>query len=101
MQIDSEYNAKSVSLRVGEILELRLPENPTTGFRWRLEEHSGTTIVDDTLNAGAIPGQGGQRTLRFKMSAPGTYEIALRYQRRADIADQTAQSFRVSLQILP
>lgn len=32
-------NNRTAELRVGERLEVRLPENPTTGFSWAVDEN--------------------------------------------------------------
>ena len=37
-QIDQSFDGREVGLRAGQRLELSLPENPTTGFTWEIQE---------------------------------------------------------------
>ncbi len=34
-------NGRSVTIGIGDVLSLRLSENPTTGYRWKLESLLG------------------------------------------------------------
>ena len=36
MQVDRSYNEREVTVAIGEVVEISLAENPTTGFRWEL-----------------------------------------------------------------
>lgn len=75
----SEASAPRTLARDDEVV-LRLPENPTTGYRW-LVTQSGAgelALVDDRFVGGSeapVPGAGGQRVLRFAGRRPG--EVSL------------------------
>lgn len=75
------------ALRVGDVLAVDLPENPTTGYRWSVAalpaqvtelppEPAAPTEHDDLR-----PGAGGRRVLRFGAQLPGTGELRLRHGR--------------------
>jgi predicted secreted protein len=34
ISVDQNFNGQTVDLPVGQVMELRLAENPTTGYRW-------------------------------------------------------------------
>jgi inhibitor of cysteine peptidase len=75
-------NGKSIQLRQGEELVLRLPENPTTGYRWEmeraediLEQVADTYTPDPNIQFGS----GGTRELRFRARAPGTGRLELKH----------------------
>ena len=71
----------AVTIRSGQLLRLALPETPTTGYRWSLQEpcvehldlKSDTAAHPDAQ----IPGAPGLRTWVFHAKAPGACEIRL------------------------
>jgi inhibitor of cysteine peptidase len=73
----------SVQLALGEELVIRLPENPTTGYRWQFAQ-SGTGAlkeVEDRFVAGAehrggpVPGAGGHRVAKFVAEKNGSVQL--------------------------
>lgn len=83
--LSPEQNGQSVSASVGDILEVRLPENATTGYRWQVDRLDDRTVeqVDDTYDAtpSAVVGGGGTRKLTFRVKAPAPAVIELEYRR--------------------
>jgi inhibitor of cysteine peptidase len=64
---------------VGEELEVRLDENRTTGFRWRLADlPEGVALVDEGYESPSPgrPGQGGTRCFRLRPTAAGEHVVA-------------------------
>jgi len=45
LQINESSNGQEITLPVDRALEVCLPENPTTGFRWSLESKGGPACV--------------------------------------------------------
>ncbi len=82
---DQHNHGQTVQLAVGDTLELRLPENPTTGYQWV------TTTIDNTLLSELahdfIPpatdayGAGGVRILRYRALARGRSPLELTLRR--------------------
>jgi inhibitor of cysteine peptidase len=73
----------TVLLREGDTVELRLPENGSTGYVWDLvTTPDGVELVDDqvTLPSELRPGADGERRLRFTVrgAVQGPLELALR-----------------------
>lgn len=63
----------------GDTVELALPENPTTGYRWRWRLPEALQLLTDRLpqpqQPRASPGQPGCRRLSFAVTAPGKHEL--------------------------
>lgn len=70
-------DGSSFNLHVGDVVVLRLAENPTTGYRWDIIQAQGFELeADDFTNAPAAGvGHGGERALRFKATAVGAARI--------------------------
>jgi inhibitor of cysteine peptidase len=84
LRVDEGRNGHEVELFTDQILEIRLPENPTTGFRWSLVSSGGPacTLVRDYFEAlGNTPGREGSHHWRFKAAQSGEASIKLIYQR--------------------
>jgi inhibitor of cysteine peptidase len=71
-------NGKSIELKVGAEATLRLPENPSTGYRWAVDA-ADSKIVDITQSeyapASNAPGAGGETQWAIKAKAPGSTTI--------------------------
>jgi inhibitor of cysteine peptidase len=75
----------SVSLRSGETFEIRLSENPTTGYRWQLADWDRTVLDirrDEFRPPGtAERGVGGKHVWEIAARAPGRTSLRLGYSR--------------------
>lgn len=97
-------NNRTAELRVGERLEVRLPENPTTGFSWAVDENDRQRLtLEDTAyappdEAGFI-GARGQRTFRFTARQPGEVLLKLKYWRIWEGDGSIVERFAVTLRI--
>jgi inhibitor of cysteine peptidase len=79
--LDKGDRGRQISVRIGDVLSLRLQENPTTGFLWRVEELDERFVVAEdsrfsVSEAGGIGG-GGVRVLSFRAKASGTSPLRL------------------------
>jgi inhibitor of cysteine peptidase len=102
LTIDQSYDGKSLDLPVGQVIELRLPENPTTGFTWHFDKDGAPacTIARSAFTAGANrPGAGGEHAWDITAVTRGNCEIALVYRRPSDAAGAPAQTFRVIVHV--
>src|SRR5450432_3463175 len=72
-------NGKTFSVAMGDTLEVRLAESPTTGYRWAIcGEASHTRVADDQFVPPASGhGAAGLRVIRFQPTQPGTDHIAI------------------------
>jgi predicted secreted protein len=78
-----------VIVRTGDSLELRLRENPSTGFRWEVVESGepACALVHDDFEPGQRAGEPGVRVYRWSANGAGRCTIALRLRRQWDSPD--------------
>ena len=102
VQVDQSSNNKETKLAVGQTLEISLPENPTTGFRWELKAAGDPACAPrgDTFDAPS-PGVGksGTRRWRFEAVAKGTGKIELAYRRTWEQDKPPAETFRLTVRV--
>jgi predicted secreted protein len=61
-----------ITVLVGDGILLRLPENPSTGYRWAGEIPDFLRLTrDENERHGTAPGAGGLRTMELVAVAPG------------------------------
>ena len=88
-------------MRLGDVLEVRLPENPTTGYRWDFVTSNELTVVGDEFSGeldGGI-GAGGQRVVRFQAMKPGTAKVEAANRRSWETEGEAIDSFRVDVEV--
>lgn len=85
---------RAITVTPGQHVVLRLPENPTTGYRWSIP--MALEVAGDSYEpGGAATGAAGQRVLT--LVAPGQpAQVELRLQRPH--GGEAAQTFTVMLQ---
>ncbi|MFO1372765.1 MAG: protease inhibitor I42 family protein [Candidatus Competibacteraceae bacterium] len=78
-------NNRTAEVRVGERITVRLPENPTTGFTWAIDEtNSRLLALDGTDYAESSEvhiGAKGQRTFTFTARHAGEVVLKLKHWR--------------------
>lgn len=86
-------------LSVGQPLTLTLPSNPSTGYRWRVENAGAEVLtplgpeVYSNSEAGGMVGSAGQSTWRFRARQAGEGRLLLVYQQPWDTQAAPAESF--------
>ena len=86
VELTEAENGQTIRVHPDDEIVVRLPENPTTGFRWEIETADPVvTAVDDDFELGesgaGIVGAGGTRRFRFRVaasSASGRVALKLR-----------------------
>ena len=85
VQVDERADRTDIELPVGQMLEVSLPENPTTGYRWQVAQ-GGEPVCSLVRDAFDPPGDrdGGQRLGRagrhrwqLRAAHPGVGQIEL------------------------
>jgi len=88
-----------VQLKNGQNLILTLPSNPTTGYRWAIQDSAGGVLraispeVYSNPEDTGLVGSGGQSTWRFQAFATGTGRLRLTYQQPWEPEVAPAKSF--------
>jgi inhibitor of cysteine peptidase len=85
----------AVTVARGDNLEVVLPQNASTGYRWEIDPSVGLAVVDDRLEppASGRPGAGGQRVFVLRVDEPGVVQARLR--RPWEPADSAARTYTV------
>ncbi len=90
-------DGESVRVGVGQVLEVALPSNPTTGYSWQVAEvpafltQSGEPVFEAREDDDVV-GAGGTEILRFEVTGAGVGVLLLEYRRpwEADVpAEET------------
>jgi inhibitor of cysteine peptidase len=72
-----------INLHMGQELVLNLESNPTTGYRWFLQDvrNSGLTTLGEPVyqRGGSLPGAGGVESWIFRASKAGDRTLRLEY----------------------
>ncbi len=100
MEITRESAAGPHRLRVGEVLVVRLDENPTTGYLWQhaIFPPGALELVDSKVERkGELPGAGGTRRFTFSATHPGAARVIL--SRRRPWEPETAELERLELTV--
>ncbi|MFO1036574.1 MAG: protease inhibitor I42 family protein [Geminicoccaceae bacterium] len=92
---------KTLQVAPQTVIELRLPENPTTGFRWIVtaEPEDCAVVQGDSYErpTSTAMGAGGERRLLLRSAGAVRCELVLTYRRSWEQEDQTARSLRYVL----
>ena len=102
-QLTEIDNGRSIELRVGDILEVTLPANPTTGFQWEVSEVDNAILrpigepkFEPSSNA---VGSGGQVTFRFEAIGTGQTALKLIHHRAFEEDVPPIETFEVNITV--
>jgi inhibitor of cysteine peptidase len=100
-QITEDSNGTEIDLAVGETLEVLLPENRTTGFKWVLESGGEGVCVPagDSFERGSAIGQPGTHRWEFRAERTGSAVIKLSYQRPWEQQQTPARKFTLKVRV--
>lgn len=94
---------KTVVAHVGDMVLIRLAENPSTGYVWEMDTLDAQLIEIKGSEYQAAPGtgvgRGGTRLFRLQAKAPGTAPLLLKLRRPWESEHEVADQLRVTLQI--
>ena len=102
--LTSADNGRTIELHVGGEAALRLPENPSTGYRWAVDaadpnlvqiEERGRLATSDKIGAG------GEAQWLIKAIAPGATEIKLKRWRQWEGERSVVERFEIKLRVAP
>jgi len=101
LEINKDQNGGEVEVKLGESFEVRLAENPTTGYRWAIRSLgvSCLKVEEDTFEppgSGAL-GAGGAHRWRFRTVQEGIADLAMEYRRSWE--QRSADTFKVSIHV--
>jgi inhibitor of cysteine peptidase len=96
-------NGTTVTVHSRDVITVRLPENPSTGYRWNITTGPGLDTLDDTYiyadPEGRTTGAGGVRFLTFVPAATGTEQVTAVYRRSWENDAAGTQAFSMTFVI--
>ncbi|HDR6218685.1 protease inhibitor I42 family protein [Bacillus cereus] len=79
MILTKQDSGRTVTMSIGDTFSIQLKENPTTGYRWALEEIEGIKLVqDDFKSSNNGIGSSGLRIFQLRTTKDGVYEIYIK-----------------------
>lgn len=79
-------NGKTMSVQVGNLVIVRIAENPSTGYRWEIEKQDTQLLElqnsDYKATTEGLAGGGGERSFTFRAAQTGNTEIRLKLWRQ-------------------
>lgn len=76
--INNTDNGKKILTKKGDVIKLQLPENPTTGYLWKInshdDKHLNLTDKENVISTKDV-GAGGLKTFYFKVINEGISEL--------------------------
>jgi inhibitor of cysteine peptidase len=101
--LTSADNGKSVSASLEDIIIIKIPENPTTGFRWEFEELDNKFLEMQTMDflreSTTLIGTGGEKSFTLKIKQLGSTSIRLKLWRDWEGDSSVVQRYEVNIQV--
>jgi inhibitor of cysteine peptidase len=94
---------KSITVHTGDEIVIMLPENPTTGYRWAIDQTDENMLIAQTPTFSSTPGgaigSGGTRTFTFTAKQPGTAHLQLKLLRAWQGDSSIIDRYDVTIQV--
>lgn len=97
-----EQSGSSVDLKAGELVTIRLEENPTTGYSWNMSFTKGLELIKDEFFSSAgteLVGAGGVHEWTVKANSTGQYNVSGIYKRPWEGITGDEDTFNLTLNI--
>jgi inhibitor of cysteine peptidase len=79
MILNDQDLGRTVEVEAQSILNMRLSENSTTGYRWEVENTGGLELVGDNFEkAGIAIEAGGVRIFQFRALDAGSHRLSIK-----------------------
>lgn len=100
---DEADNGQTVTMGLGDVLQVMLPENPSTGYVWAVVTNDEAVLrpSDEPAyesDSDAI-GAGGTKTLLFEAVGAGASVLRLVNARQQETAVEPAATFELTIQV--
>jgi inhibitor of cysteine peptidase len=97
-------NGRSVTAAVGDVVTVRLTENPSTGYSWSPTYSAGLEPGDDGFIAPSaspdLVGAAGTRSFSFEVTASGTQSFMAVYERSWEAGTvEPAEEFALTIEV--
>lgn len=95
-------NGQVINLSNGQVIEVRLPANPTTGYTWSVHHRDWNLIPLGHWYESSAPGTmgaGGTQVFRFRTNANFRHDLTFFYERPWETSRPPAKVYDVLLQV--
>jgi len=102
LYIGMAENGQTLELKVQDQVQLSLPENPTTGFRWVLDQiDPHLLLMENSFQSQENPSPGAAGTAMFLLKAihPGTGILSLKLWRSWSGDASIIQRFQIGVRV--
>jgi len=102
--LTEQDNGRRVPVQVGDLVEIHLAENATTGYRWAPDSYDAGVVKLAEATArypNTAVGSGGEAIFRFEVVGAGSGTLSLKYWRQWEGAGSIIQRFAVTLDAGP
>lgn len=102
VRIGAEHKGATVPAKVGDTVEVALPEIATTGFQWQADEPGPALTVETSKLEPpdvARPGAAGVRHVVVRAVQPGTSRLSLRLRRSWEPPDKSEDTYDVDIDV--
>jgi inhibitor of cysteine peptidase len=96
-------NGSTVTVKRGQAILIKLPENPSTGFRWSVEQSARPFLElkqTDFAATGTIAGGGGERRFEFIAATAGEGRLSLRRWREWEGETSIVERYEISVRVM-
>ena len=95
---------RNVSLAKGQVLEIKLESNPTTGYSWQVSGVKESNVLDQVgkpeyQSDSNLVGAGGTEKYRFRAMEKGNAELVFEYRRPWEKGKAPARKYVVGLTV--
>jgi len=103
IRVSEKDSGRTVGMKTGDVLEVTLPANPTTGYVWAVAE-CGENLKQlsepefESASPG-LPGAGGKETFRFQALQPAKTVLKLAYRRPWEKNARPAATFEITVRV--
>jgi predicted secreted protein len=79
MTLTEQDHGRTIQVKMGSVVTLRLKENPTTGYRWTVATAPELEQIGDRFElGGSAIGAAGVRVFEFRATRVGEHELRLK-----------------------
>jgi inhibitor of cysteine peptidase len=100
----ADNNGQNVTVNAGNTFQVRLPENPTTGFAWNLSFSDGMTLLQDKYEpadtSGMKVGVGGTHSWDLKAAKTGLQTISGVYRQPWEPTSRGMENFSLNVNVV-
>lgn len=98
LRVDASGNGGSVTVSSTDNVEVVLPEQAGTGYRWELEPlPDGVTLIEDRVEPGMLPGAGGLRIFTLATELADEARVRAKLRRGWEPPEQAVDWFAIRL----